>query len=292
MERLLETVRRRTDADAVMLTWTAHTPSKGLQVGPVYAQGPAPFEKACVALSGFPMSQTMSAPRVATGRNRLELMPGTVYLPAADPSIIEPWQRARLGMGLGANIASGGGHSILAFWRHDGRPAYDEADAKRFQRSLRGWSGPISEHLQYLNRLPGPTPGTVLVGAEGQIEAVSEGASRWGEIVHTHVPFLRGQPPGTHVRDRYQLTVTPFPSGAILVECESAAIGQVPEIMDLTADQRRTAALAAQGLTAEEVAKELGRSSETIRKRLRVIYARLGIASRAELARLWMEAWN
>lgn len=55
-------------------------------------------------------------------------------------------------------------------------------------------------------------------------------------------------------------------------------IGRLPPM------QRRIARLAATGLTIREMATELGRSENTIKTQLKLIYERLGVASRVELA--------
>lgn len=60
----------------------------------------------------------------------------------------------------------------------------------------------------------------------------------------------------------------------------------------LTPTQREVASYAAVGATCPEIAATLGTRVETVRSHVRDIYARLGISSRAELARRWAPLEN
>lgn len=57
----------------------------------------------------------------------------------------------------------------------------------------------------------------------------------------------------------------------------------------LSLRQREVAELAAGGYHCPEIASALGCATSTVRTHLRVIYDRLGVSSRAELARVWAE---
>lgn len=61
------------------------------------------------------------------------------------------------------------------------------------------------------------------------------------------------------------------------------------DMLPLTARQGRVAALVAEGLSRHEIAAATGRSAATVKKELEQIYAVLGLASAAELARLVVE---
>jgi DNA-binding NarL/FixJ family response regulator len=54
----------------------------------------------------------------------------------------------------------------------------------------------------------------------------------------------------------------------------------------LTDRQREVAKLAASGTTTHIIAKQLGVGNETIRSHIKAIYSKLGVESRAELARV------
>lgn len=74
------------------------------------------------------------------------------------------------------------------------------------------------------------------------------------------------------------------PGGGTLLSFERVQATEVPPVLLLLTDhQRRIASLAAAGATAAEIARELGRSPETVREHLTRIYERLGVSSRAEL---------
>lgn len=61
---------------------------------------------------------------------------------------------------------------------------------------------------------------------------------------------------------------------------------QVPSGPPLTAQQERIAALVAGGATNREVAQEMHLSPRTVDHHLRNVFARLGVRSRTEMARL------
>ncbi|MFK8004368.1 MAG: helix-turn-helix transcriptional regulator [Polyangiales bacterium] len=54
----------------------------------------------------------------------------------------------------------------------------------------------------------------------------------------------------------------------------------------LSPRQRETAKLAALGMTTHAIAKELGVGNETVRSHIKTIYRKLGVETRAELARV------
>lgn len=74
--------------------------------------------------------------------------------------------------------------------------------------------------------------------------------------------------------------------GEVLVILKALEQWEVPEIVKLNPSQRRIAALAAKGASAEEIAEVMCRSRATIATHLKTIYTALNISTRAELARL------
>jgi len=79
--------------------------------------------------------------------------------------------------------------------------------------------------------------------------------------------------------------VQAIPGGGTLMTFSRVESLKLPAVVyGLTALQRRVASFAAAGATAVEIARELDRSPETVREHLSRIYARLGVASRSELA--------
>jgi DNA-binding CsgD family transcriptional regulator len=62
-----------------------------------------------------------------------------------------------------------------------------------------------------------------------------------------------------------------------------------PRSVSLTPRQLELAGLAASGRTRRDIALRLGMTENTVKTHLKDIYARLGISTRAELARLWVQ---
>ncbi|MGH2829521.1 MAG: response regulator transcription factor, partial [Actinomycetota bacterium] len=70
---------------------------------------------------------------------------------------------------------------------------------------------------------------------------------------------------------------------------EAARIGGRTRSSQLTAGEEAVARLAAEGRSNPEIAAALFLSRQTVEKHLSKVYAKLGIRSRAELARRWTE---
>ena len=77
---------------------------------------------------------------------------------------------------------------------------------------------------------------------------------------------------------------------AWLMELGSARPFRLPPRRVLTPAQHEVASSAASGATVPEIARSLNRTADTIRSHLKEIYRRLDVASRVELARLYMES--
>lgn len=74
-----------------------------------------------------------------------------------------------------------------------------------------------------------------------------------------------------------------------LVQIRSAAAYRLRPLSGITPAQRDVGLLLARGCTVGEAARHLGRSHDTVKAHLRALYGRLGIASRAELARAFSD---
>ncbi|MFE5208762.1 ATP-binding protein [Streptomyces sp. NPDC056600] len=101
---------------------------------------------------------------------------------------------------------------------------------------------------------------------------------------------LREEAAGCY-RDALELFVVNSPSGARAKELARAAhraAGGRPEqaLAELTLREREVAALAGEGRKSREIAEELRVSPRTVDAHLTRIYSKLGVSSRAELARL------
>ena len=74
-----------------------------------------------------------------------------------------------------------------------------------------------------------------------------------------------------------------------VVRVLSAERPRRPASVSLTPRQLELADLAASGCTRRDIALRLGMTENTVKTHLKEIYARLGISTRAELARLWFQ---
>ena len=77
----------------------------------------------------------------------------------------------------------------------------------------------------------------------------------------------------------------------VTVRVTEVGVGGVA-VADLSPRQHAIARLAADGVTAREMARALGISAHTVRQHLKVAYRALGVSSRVELARTMVSMWN
>ncbi len=142
-----------------------------------------------------------------------------------------------------------------------------------------------------------PPEGTLVVSPAKDVEGSPEslawvertGARAWLDVLCT-----RAGPQRTMLGiSPYQWApaslarVTPLPDGRAAVTFEGVRAVEMPAVvMELTPLQRRVAVMMASGATVAEIARGLDRSTETVREHIEAIYARLGVASRAEVATL------
>jgi DNA-binding CsgD family transcriptional regulator len=153
--------------------------------------------------------------------------------------------------------------------------------------------------LAELERTRAPTAdvhGAIALDAEGQIIAADARAGPWLEAEgrRRRLPtLLRVGRAGDAVEGpldgaRLRLRAARGRLGPIWLGSISSP-APLERALDalLTRTQREVASYAAVGATCAEIASTLGTRVETVRTHVRDIYARLGISTRAELARRW-----
>jgi len=151
--------------------------------------------------------------------------------------------------------------------------------------------GRCAEEMEALarkaSRLDDPSTlgATWIVGEDGQ--------ARYGEA-HTSLPRIVPGRPRWMVAGPRVLFVQPLagPAGQVwLVEQIPAERPPRSPLNQLSPTQQEVAEYAAAGATVAEIARALGRSTETVRTHMRRVYQRLDVGSRVELAASCAQAW-
>lgn len=159
----------------------------------------------------------------------------------------------------------------------------------------------IGERLDETQVPDAHVSGALAADANGQILAADEAASRWlaeEERAQRLPTLLRIAREGDAVDGpldgaRVHLRAARGPLGEAWLGSVTAP-ARLERALDslLTPTQRAVAGYAAVGATCAEIAETLGTRVETVRTHVRDIYARLGISTRAELARRWAPLTN
>ena len=183
-------------------------------------------------------------------------------------------------------------HTYLGLF---GRPG-STGVGRRWRAILSDLREPLAAMLDR-TRLAFPTvSGAIAVDAQGQILAADAGAEPWlgqGDRLARIPTLLRSAREGDAVDG-------PLDGARIQLRAARGTLGpawlgtlSTPEPLErasdgmLTPTQRAVAGYAAVGATSAEIARTLGIRVETVRTHIRDIYTRLGISTRAELARRW-----
>lgn len=173
-----------------------------------------------------------------------------------------------------------------------GTPDFGPAERRRLQPLV----APVLTAFTAASALDeAPGSAHLLARPDGTVELVTAGARAWLE--RPGFPEALRQAVRAAERGQVLWAWPMLRARAHLVRVESGALSRyvvavtplthpaVEPALALTTSQRAVAELAAAGATAEEIARHLGRSSNTVRSLLRVAYRRLGVRSRPELAR-------
>jgi len=177
----------------------------------------------------------------------------------------------------------------LATHRCADRRPFTEAEKAR----LRAHEAELVTRLVAWSRASRPTfadEARVLLGREGQVLTACPTARRWltgeraGELALLASAAGDGAPRIVGALEaRFVAMVGDAVSGT-LVTLRPAPAPRLRPAAALTPARREVATLAAVGATADEIARHVGCSPETVRSHLKAVYRSLGVASRVELA--------
>jgi DNA-binding CsgD family transcriptional regulator len=181
-----------------------------------------------------------------------------------------------------------------------GRPDEAEALLGRLERRAR--------ELDRSSALAAAARCRALLAAQGDLAAaVSTAELALTEHERLPIPFERARtllvlarPGGARNRNAWRArqskppgrssSASAPPFGSTALEPSSRVGGRAPSPGELTPAERRIAELVAEGLTNKEVASRLFLAPKTVEAHLSRIYGKLGVRSRAELARKFRDA--